>query len=262
VGPGTFPQRARPARNAKDELENVEGQKGNDIMDKIRLRLTPTLFIGAVSCLAVMSHACTGAGAARNPVPAAATTVPAATAGRPDTRRTEFPAQFVARAISVSSPEDVGPIEIYVERWSTDDELGKLLGTLKEGGPGELITVLERQRVRAGVVLMPGVQGHGERVRIRTPKNFQFAREIITPAGRQVILASDERLGLGETQLDARKEIYEFSLMDIRFGPDGTGVGKVAAAGDVVYNPETKILELKDYETRPVRLVNVKSAKP
>ena len=98
-------------------------------------------------------------------------------------------------------------------------------------------------------------------MRSRTPKNFQFAREIITPNGRQVILASDERLGLGETQLDARKEIYEFSLMDIRFGPDGKGVAKVATARDVVYNPKTKTLELKDYDKRPVRLVNVKSAK-
>jgi hypothetical protein len=176
--------------------------------------------------------------------------------------RTAFPAHLVGRSIAVSGTEDAGPIEIYVERWSTDDELDKLLGTLDQDGPGELRTVLEQQRVRAGVVLMPGVQAHGERVRTRTPKNFQFAREIITPAGRQVILASDERLGLGESRLEARKEIYEFTLMDIRFGPDGTGVAKIAAAGDVVYNPESKLLELKDYETKPARLVNVKSAKP
>src|SRR3954465_15380909 len=204
-------------------------------MNKITLRGIATL-VGAVSCLATMSDA----GAARG---------------------TEFAARFVAKAISVSGPEEAGRIEIFVERWATDEELDKLLGMLKEGKRGELLTVLEEQRVRAGVVLMPGVQGHGERVRTRTPKNFQFAREIITPAGRRVILASDERLGLGERRLEARKEIYEFSLMDIRFGPDGTGVGKIAAASDVVYNPETKTLELKDYETKPARLVNVKSAK-
>ena len=214
-------------------------------MEKIRTGPVPMLLVGAVSCLAM---ACASSG-------------PHVTSHVGAAGRTGFPAQLAARAISVSDPEDVGPIDIYVERWSTDAELDELLGTLEKGGPGELFTVLERQRVRAGIVLMPGVQGHGERVRTRTPKNFQFAREIITPAGRQVILASDERLGLGESQLDARKEIYEFSLLDIRFGPDGTGVGKVAAAGDVVYNPETKILELKDYQTKPARLVNVKSAK-
>ncbi len=174
-------------------------------------------------------------------------------------RRTEFAARFVARAISVSSPEDVGPIDIYVERWSTDDELDELLKTLKEGKRGKLLGVLEREPLRAGVLLMPGVQAHGDRARTRTPKNLKFAREIITPAGRQVILASDEHLGLGESRLDARKERYEFSLMDIRFGPDGTGVGKVAAAGDVVYNPKTKALELRDYGKKPARLVNVKS---
>ena len=206
-------------------------------MKKIGRGPIPKLLAGAVLCVAMVSHV----GAAR---------------------RTDFPEHLVARAMSVSGPEDAGRIEIYVERWSTDEELDKLLGTLKKGKPGELLTVLERQRVRAGVLLMPGVQGHGERVRTRTPKNLKFAREIVTPAGRRVILASDERLGLGESRLDARKEIYEFSLMDIRFGPDGTGVGKVAAAGDVVYNPETKILELKDYDTKPVRLINVNSAKP
>src|SRR5207248_4569085 len=121
--------------------------------------------VGAVCCLAI---GCASSG-------------PAATSHFRPTARTEFPAHLAARAISVSSPEDVGPIDIYVERWSTDEELDNLLGKLKKGGPGELFTVLEHQRVRAGVVLMPGVQGHGERVRQRTPKNFQFAREIITP---------------------------------------------------------------------------------
>src|SRR5256714_3813148 len=214
-------------------------------MEKIRTGPVPMLLVGAVSCLAM----------------ACASSRPRVTSHSGAAARTAFPAQFAARAISVSSPEDVGPVEIYVERWSTDAELDELLGTLEKGGPGELFAVLERQRVRAGVVLMPGVQAHGERVRSRTPKNFQFAREILTPAGRQVILASDERLGLGETQLDARKEVYEFSLIDIRFGPDGTGLGKVAAARDVVYNPETKILEMKDYQTKPVRLLNVRFAK-
>jgi hypothetical protein len=113
-----------------------------------------------------------------------------------------------------------------------------------------------------GVVLMPGVQAHGERVRTRTPKNLLFAREIVTPAGRQVIAVSDEHLGLGETALDARKEIQELNLLDIRFGPDGQGVGKVGGANDVVYSPVTKVLEVKNYAIQPPRLIDVRSEKP
>jgi hypothetical protein len=205
-------------------------------MEKIGFRVIPRFLVAAVAGLAMTSHA----GAAR---------------------RTEFPGRFVARAVS-GSGENVGPIDIYVERWSTDEELDDLVGALEKGGPGKLLSVLERQRLRAGVLLMPGVQAHGDRARTRTPKNLKFAREIVTPAGRRVILASDQRLGVGESQLDARKEVYEFSLLDIRFGPEGTGVGKVAAARDVVYDRKTKTLALKDYDAKAARLIRVSSAKP
>jgi hypothetical protein len=204
-------------------------------MKTIGLQVIARVLVGAMAGLATMSHV----GAAG---------------------RTEFPARLAARAISASG-EDTGRIDIYVERWSSDEELASVLGALKKGGSRKLLSVVERQQ-RAGVLLMPGVQGHGERVRTRTPKNLKFAREIVTPAGRRVILVSDERLGLGESQLDARKERSELSLMDIRFGPDGTGVGKVAAARDVVFDPKTKTLELKDYDAMPARLVDVKSARP
>jgi hypothetical protein len=76
-----------------------------------------------------------------------------------------------------------------------------------------------------------------------------------------VIVATDERLGLGESQLEARKEVYEFNVLDIRFGPDGTGVGKVASTTGVVYDPATKTLGVRDYATQPARLIDVRSEK-
>ena len=170
--------------------------------------------------------------------------------------------QFVARAVSVSGPETAGRIDIYIQRWSTDAEFDSLRGTFMEYGPGRLLPALQQQKERAGVILMPGVGGSGARGRTRTPRNLVFAREIITPAGRRVIAASDEHLGLGEPRLEARKDVSEFNLMDIRFGPDGTGVGKVANAEDVEYSPATKTLELKNYDKQPSRLIDVKSAKP
>src|SRR5947209_8347737 len=122
-------------------------------MEKTRTTRVPMLLVGAVSCLAV---ACASSGPVVHEVPDATPRV-TSHVGAPGPA--EFAAHLFARSISVSSPEDVGPVEIYVERWSTDDELDKLLGTLQENGPGELFSVLEQQRVRAGVVLMPGVQG-------------------------------------------------------------------------------------------------------
>lgn len=169
--------------------------------------------------------------------------------------------QLAGRAVSVSGDEDTGRIGIYIQRWTTDQELEALRSPLVQGDPDGLLHALQAWRGRVGVVLLPGVQGRGTRVRERTPKNLLFAREFNTPSGRRVIVASDQRLGLGESQLDARKEIYEFDVMEIRFGADGTGIGKVASGADLVYDPSTKVVEVKNYSTLPARLVNVKPEK-
>ncbi|RPJ74125.1 MAG: hypothetical protein EHM24_06680 [Acidobacteria bacterium] len=166
--------------------------------------------------------------------------------------------QLGARAVAVSGTEDAGRVGIYIERWSTDEELESVGVPLMRGDVEKALEAMRQRRGRVGVVLMPGVQGRGARTRTRTPKNLLFAREFSTPEGRRVVVASDERLGLGESQLDARKEVYEFNVVEIRFGPDGTGIGKVATAPDVVYDPATRSLQVKEYAAKPARLVAVK----
>lgn len=197
--------------------------------------------IGAGLCVALMSHS---AAAGRNAI------------------LDQLREQLVARAVSVSGPGDAGPVEIYIERWSTDAELVRLRDSLGHGAAAKLLPTLQQQKSRAGVLLMPGVQSHGARARTRTPRNLLFAREIITATGRQVVVASDEHLGVGESGLDARRSIPEFNLVDIRFGPDGAGVGKIATAADVAFSAATSDLEMKNYATRPARLVGVRSEKP
>jgi hypothetical protein len=167
--------------------------------------------------------------------------------------------QLSGRAISVAGDEDTGPVAIYIERWSTDAEFDSLRGPLAQADRTGLLQALQRYRNRAGVMLLPGVQGRGTRVRERTPKNLLLAREVQTPAGRRVLLASDQHLGLGESQLDARKEAYELSLVEIRFDANGTGIGKVLTPADVTYDRAAKRLEAKDFGALPVRLVDVKT---
>lgn len=169
--------------------------------------------------------------------------------------------QLTGRAVSVAGDEDAGPVGIYIERWSTDAEFESLRGPLVNGDRSALLQALQHYRNRVGVMLLPGVQGRGTRVRERTPKNLLFAREVETPAGRRIIVASDQHLGLGESQLDARKEVYELTLLEIRMNADGTGIGKVLTPADVAYDPATKSLEVKNYAALPARLVAVKSEK-
>ena len=166
--------------------------------------------------------------------------------------------RFVARAVDVADPtEATKPIEILIERWSTAEEVETLRGTIPRG-PETLLPALQKTWRPAGVVLTPGIMAAGFRALGRRAQNLLFAREMKTAKGRQVILAAEQHLWLGE-KAGRRLEDYEFTLIDIRFGPDGKGIGKLASAANAVYNKKTKLIEVKDYTAEPARLIEVRS---
>jgi len=169
--------------------------------------------------------------------------------------------RFVAKAPNESDPADTSRVEIMIQRWSTDQERDNLVAAL-QGGPDALLSALHKVLQRpAGVVVIPGIPGAGARVRTRQARDVLFARSIETPKGRQVILVADRNLAFGQPTKEWSFD-YAFALLDIRFGPDGTGVGKLAPPAKVVYNNETKIIELDNYGAQPVRLTEVRSEKP
>ena len=99
---------------------------------------------------------------------------------------------FVGRAPSESDPAATSHIDIMIEHWSTDEVRDNLRATLTERGPDALLPALQKVLRRpAGVVVIPGIPGAGARVRTRQARNVLFARDIETPKGRQVIIATD-----------------------------------------------------------------------
>jgi hypothetical protein len=167
-------------------------------------------------------------------------------------------AHFVAKAPYDGDSGSPSRVDIMIERWSTDKELDDLRGALATNGPKGLLPALQHQPLRAGVVLIPGVHGSGARVRLRRPFNVYFARQIQTAKGRQVILGADHYLAFGQPTTEWPAEV-EFSLVDIRLGPDGTGIGKVARAGSVAYNKDAKTIEIGNFSKAPTQLTEVKA---
>jgi hypothetical protein len=171
--------------------------------------------------------------------------------------------RFVARAANVDDASAAtSPVEIMIERWSTDKEVAALGSTLSKGGPATLLPALQQTWQRAGVVLTPGIIGAGSRARTRRARNLMFAHSINTAAGRQIVVAAYEHLALGELPVDPRHLKPEFMLLDIRFGADGKGIGKVGLATSVAVNERTKLIEVHDFAGQPVRLSAVRSEKP
>lgn len=168
--------------------------------------------------------------------------------------------RFVAKAPSDTDPAGSSYIEIVIQQWSTDEERDDLRATLLERGPDALLSTIQKVLKRpAGVVVIPGIPGAGARARTRQARNVLFARDLQTPKGRQVIIVTDQNLAFGEPTKDWPTD-YQFTLLDLRFGPDGTGTGKLAPPAKVVYNKDTKMIELDDYGAQPVRLIGVRSA--
>jgi hypothetical protein len=158
-------------------------------------------------------------------------------------------------------PTKGGRVEIAIERWSPDTDDEHLRAALPHGSDA-LLTALKNVRTAVGIVLSPGVQGTGDRARQRRRQGLLFAREIKDPTGHRLVLATDEQLVFaGSTRDRARPKQNEFTLIDIRFGPDGKGVGKLGTASDVVVNKQTKAFELRNYDKLPALLVDVTAAK-
>jgi hypothetical protein len=170
--------------------------------------------------------------------------------------------QFVGKAPSVSDPTaPAGPVVIMIDHWSSDAECRTLADGLQQRGAAALLPELQKMWRPAGIVLVPVVHVAGAHVPSPPPRPLRFAAEHNTPGGRQLILAADTSLAFGEPARTWPSN-DAFTLIDIRFGPERKGVGKIAGPTQVAYNSATKLLEITNYPALPVRLTDVRATKP
>jgi len=179
---------------------------------------------------------------------------------RPAIRRGPFVEHFAARAVDPLDPAARSPVDIIIERWSTDAD-AQSLSTALSHGPDTLLPALQKMWHRVGFILTPGMQGLGPRSRDRWVQNIFFAREVKAADGVHVIVATDRQpMLMPPTKRSPRPFDFEFALIDMRIGADGKGVGKVASATDVAYNAAAKTIEIEKFASQPIRLADVTSA--
>jgi hypothetical protein len=164
------------------------------------------------------------------------------------------PVDFEAIAINISNVGRTGavPVQIRIERWSSDDERNKLRAALQEAGGEGLREALDDIEPRVGFIRSPGELGW----------DIRFARESALPGGgRRVIIATDRPMSFGERVANPRSAEYEFMVAELRINAQGKGEGKLVPFAKVSWNAGAKTIEIENYANEPVRLTEVRVAR-
>jgi len=159
--------------------------------------------------------------------------------------------RFEAWAVNLSNigTGATSRVDIVITRWSTDAERDRLVKTFTEKNEDALLAELQKVKPPVGY--------------IRTPESvawdLRFARQVPLPeGGRQIVIATDRRIGFREASQRPRSFDYPFTLIELHVDKDGTGEGRASIATKITYDKEKKVLALENYASEPVRLQNVR----
>jgi len=169
-------------------------------------------------------------------------------AGGPQRPALSLPLHISADAVNMSNSGtgDTGRINIYVSRWTGDDERDQILEGFVEGGPEMLLKRLQKAKP-TGRIAAPGNVGYVLRYARLTPQG----------EGAQIVLLTDRPIGGWEAYNKPRTIDYPFTLIQLHINAIGTGEGKLSIATKVTYDRVTKSIGLETYESEPIRLQNL-----
>jgi hypothetical protein len=160
--------------------------------------------------------------------------------------------RFRAFAASLGTGKS-GVVDIYINRWSTDQEREALLTTLQESGQNKLLDTLTRVRPPVGNIRISGKLGW----------DLYYARNNVLPDGsRHIVMATNRSVAWGEIANGTRSTHYQFTVVELHLDKDGKGEGKIVPAARVLWDKENKKIEIENYNALPVDLIQVNTLKP
>jgi hypothetical protein len=162
------------------------------------------------------------------------------------------PERYNATAINMGSgPGMAGRVLIAVNRWTTPKERQTLLGIVTEKGPEKLLDALQDQP-STGTIRLPNTLSWDLRYAFQSP---------LPDGGRRVVLATDRPISVQEAIRNPRTTDYPYTLIEIRFDKNGTGVGKLSVATKIMMSKDKQTMELENFGIEPVRLTEVRIEK-
>jgi hypothetical protein len=142
-------------------------------------------------------------------------------------------------------------IDIYVDAFTSAEEVMRLLNILNEKGQDGLASELERKDV--GRIVTPmGPTNPGGNV------NIAVARKFKSEAGSVVRLFTARPMSFLERNVGGRSLEHPFGLIELQLDKDGNGQGAVIVAAKVKITKEGR-LELESLGGQYIKITNVRS---
>jgi hypothetical protein len=152
-----------------------------------------------------------------------------------------LPEHFSAFAVTIGGPRTpagAGQVDITIERWSSEDEVSRLLDVLKQDGSAALLDALQDVKP-VGTIRSPGSLGY----------DLRFAQhEDLGDGSRRIILATDRPMSFYETVNRPPSSDYPFTFVELRVNAEGRGEGKLALASDIAATPSGRVT-IYNYDT-------------
>lgn len=158
--------------------------------------------------------------------------------------------QFTAQAVSLGTIATGANtrVNILFTRWSTEDEREELRTALVEKGTEGLFDALTRMRPVGRIRRDTGGVGW----------ELRYAHQMQSGGKRRIVFATDRPMSFAERRAQPRSIDYKFMVGELTVDASGKGEGKLAVAVKAQWDPSDKTLELENYDTEPVRLLEVR----
>jgi hypothetical protein len=143
------------------------------------------------------------------------------------------------------------PLQIVIERWSSDAQRDRLMDVMLNKGPDALLDAL-RDADRVGFIRANSSIGW----------DLRFARRIKgEDGGERIVMATDRPMSFAELWNQPRTIEYPFTVIELRLNDSGEGEGTLSLATKIIPDKMNNIVTLENYDTQRIRLQQVRREK-
>jgi hypothetical protein len=140
------------------------------------------------------------------------------------------------------------PIQIVIERWSSEGERQRLTEVMMTKGPDKLLDALQ-DAPRVGYI------------RTNTSLGWDLHFAAMTrgeDGGDRIVVATDRPMSFREIWGRPRSIDYPFTIVEMHVNADGEGDGTMSLATKVIPDKANNIVTLENYDLQRIRLQQVK----